>query len=139
MTSTSVLENTTPETDAPGATDEAVFAALEMTYGAELKPVLTLYLETSDALCERLQEAMACAFWQEAVRVALKIGQEADALGFHCVTRAARRLADGTYHADSAHHLRNDAQLVVFEYERFRLALGFRYPNLVASMVGSVA
>jgi hypothetical protein len=142
MTSTSTLEklpDNATETDAPGASDEAIFAALEATYGAELKSVLALYLENSDALCERLQEAMACAFWQEAVRVALKIGEEADAFGFHPIAAAARKLADATYHADSAHHLRNDGQMVVFEYERFRLALEQRFPNLVASVVGSVA
>ena len=138
MTSTSALENL-PETEAPGAADETVFAALEASYGGELKSVLALYLENSDALCERLQEAMACAFWQEAVRCALKIGQEAEALGFHPVAKAARTLADATYHANSAHHLRNDGQMVVFEYERFRLALEQRFPNLVASVVGSVA
>ena len=138
MTSTSSAENIS-ETDAPGASDAVVFAHLEATYGAELKSVLALYLENSDALCERLQTAASCAHWQEAVRVAILIGREADALGFHPVATAARMLADAAYHADHAHRLRNDAQMVVFEYERFRLALAARFPGMVASMVVSVA
>ena len=138
MPSTSATE-IPPETDAPGASDEAVFAGLEATYRADLKNVLALYLENSDQLCQRLQDCAACAYWQEAVRVALKIGEEADALGFHRVARAARALADSTYHADNAHALRNDAQMVVLEYERFRLALEMRFPNLVASSMVSVA
>ncbi len=127
MPSTSVTENP-PETDALGESEEAVFAGLEATYRADLKNVLTLYLENSDQLCQRLQDCAACAYWQEAVRVALKIGEEADALGFHRVAKAARTLADSTYHADSAHSLRSDAQIVVLEYERFRVALETRFP-----------
>ena len=138
MTSTST-DQIPAETDAPGASDEAVFAQLETTYGAELKNVLSLYLENSDALCQRLQDAAACAYWQEAVRVALKIGQEADALGFHRVATAARDFADAAYHADDAHALRNGAQTVVFEYERFRLALEMHFTDLVASTMDSVA
>jgi hypothetical protein len=138
MSSTSAAENP-PEADAPGASDEAVFAGLEATYRADLTNVLALYLENSDQLCQRLQDCAACAYWQEAVRVALKIGEEADALGFHRVAGAARGLADSTYHADGAHALRNDAQMVVLEYERFRLALETRFPNLVASSMDSVA
>ena len=138
MTSTSATQ-IPADSDAPGASDEAVFAELESTFGAELKNVLTLYLENSDHLCQRLQDCAACAYWQEAVRVALKIGEEADALGFHRVARAARALANSTYHAASAHNLRNDAQMVVLEYERFRLALEMHFPDLVASTMDSVA
>ena len=138
MTSTSAAQ-IPAETDAPGASDEAVFAHLETTYGTELKSVLTLYLENSDALCQRLQDASGCAYWQEAVRVALKIGHEADEMGFHRVAMAARSFADATYHADDAHTLRNDAQTVVFEYERFRLSLEMHFPDLVASTMDSVA
>ena len=129
MTSTSAAQNPA-ETDAPGASDETVFAQLEAIYGAELKNVLTLYLENSDALCQHLQDAASCAYWQEAVRFALKIGHEADALGFHRVATAARGFADAAYHADDAHALRNGAQTVVFEYERFRLALAMHFPFL---------
>jgi len=129
MTSTSAAQ-IPAETDAPGASDEAVFAHLETTYAAELKTVLALYLENSDALCQRLQDAAACAYWQEAVRAALQIGHEADALGLHRVATAARGFADATYHADDAHALRNGAQTVVFEYERFRLALAMHFPFL---------
>ena len=138
MTSTSAAQNPA-ETDAPGAADEAVFAHLESTYGAELKNVLTLYVENSDALCQHLQDAASCAYWQEAVRVALKIGHEADELGFHRVATAARGFADATYHADDAHALRNGTQMVVFEYERFRLALEMHFPDLIASDIASVA
>jgi hypothetical protein len=138
MTSTSAAQ-IPAEADAPGASDEAVFAHLETTYAAELKNVLTLYLENSDALCQRLQDAAACAYWQEAVRVALRIGREADELAFHRVATAARGFADAAYHADDAHSLRNGAQNVVFEYERFRLALEMRFSDLVASDIASVA
>jgi hypothetical protein len=127
------------DSDAPGASDEAVFAGLEAAYGAELKNVLTLYLENSDALSQRLQDAMVCAYWQEAVRAAIAIGKEADALGFHRVANAARKLADATYHAEDGHALRNDGQMVVLEYERFRLALAARFTGFVASSLDSVA
>ena len=136
MTSTAPLP---VESEAPGASDEAVFAQLETAFGAELKDVLARYLESSDALCQRLQDASGCAYWQEAVRVALKIGHEADEMGFHRVAMAARSFADATYHADDAHTLRNDAQTVVFEYERFRLSLEMHFPDLVASTMDSVA
>ncbi|GAA0586358.1 hypothetical protein [Rhizomicrobium electricum] len=138
MSSTSAAEFLT-ESDAPGAADDAVFTRLEADFGDELKAVLALYLENSDALCQRLEEAMTCAYWQEAVRAALEIGREAEGLGFRRVAAAARKLADAAYRADSAEALRNDAQMVMLEYERFRLALAARFPNLVASMVDSVA
>jgi hypothetical protein len=82
---------------------------------------------------------MACAYWQEAVRAAVEIGHKADTLGFRRIAAVARKLADATYHADAAEALRNDAQMVMLEYERFRLALEMRFPNLVASVVDSVA
>ena len=127
------------ESDALDATDAAIFAALEANYGGELGNVLGLYCENCDDLCQRLQEAAACAHWQEAVRLGLAIGHEADSLGFHRVARVARALADETYHAGSGDRLRNDAQMVVFEYERFRLALMAQFPKLVAQLIGSVA
>ncbi len=136
MTSTSTLENLgaiAADSDAPGAADDVVFAHLQSTFAAELKNVLSLYLENSDAFCERLQQAAACAHWQEAVRVALAIGHEADALGFHRVATSARTFADATYHTASPHALRDDAQMVVLEYERFRLALAARFPSLVSA------
>lgn len=138
MTSTSPAQNP-QESEAPGASDAAVFAHLEKIHGDGLKAVLARYLETSDTLCQRFQDAVECAFWQEAVRVALKIGEEADTLGFHRLATAARRLADATYHADSAPVLRNNAQLVVFEYGRFRLALAARYPEFIATVAASIA
>jgi hypothetical protein len=121
-----------PESDAPGAADDAVFARLEADFRDELTAVLGRYLETSDVLCERLGNAMNCAYWQEAVRAALEIGQEADKLGFHRVATAARKLADATYSAEDAEGLRNEAQMVMLEYERFRLALMARYPDFMA-------
>jgi len=136
MTSTAPLA---AEPDAPGASDHAVFAQLETAFGGALKDVLARYLAISDGLCQRLQDASGCAHWQEAVRVALQIGHEADELGFHRVAQAARGFADAAYHADDAHSLRNGAQTVVFEYERFRLALEMRFPDQVASDIASVA
>lgn len=131
MSSTSAAEFL-PESDAPGAADDAVFARLEADFGDELTAVLGRYLETSDVLCERLGNAMTCAYWQEAVRTALQIGREAEGLGFHRIAAAARKLANATYHADAAEDLRNDAQTVMLEYERFRLALMVRYPGFMA-------
>jgi hypothetical protein len=127
------------EADAPGASDAVVFARLETQFGGELATALNFYLENSDALNERLEEAMACAYWQEAVRVALKLGQEADAMGFHRIAAVARALADATYHADNGSALRNEAQLVMLEYGRFRLALMARFSNLLAPVAASVA
>ena len=127
------------DSEAPGASDNAVFAQLETAFGETLTGTLKRYLDSSNELCERLQDASACAHWQEAVRVAILIGEEADALGFHRVATAARSFADATYHADRPHQLRNGAQLVVFEYERFRLALEARFTGLVASEQRSVA
>jgi len=146
MTSTSDDPNSgrgPAEADAPGASDAAVFADLEKNFGGALKTVLALYLETSNALSERLQDAMACAYWQEAVRVAIQIGDKADALGFHPVAQAAHAFAYAAYHDadddDRPHRLRSDAQMVVLEYERFRLALEMRFRDHIAPGLRSVA
>lgn len=126
-----------PET--PGDSDSALFAALEKTFGDTLKDALGVYITTSDELSEALQEAAACAHWQEAARLALKIGSAATEMGFAPVARAARAFTDATYAHSTAHGLRNGAQMVVFEYERLRLALEARFPELVAPGAYSVA
>lgn len=131
MSSTSAARNLA-DSDALSAEDEAVFAHLQAAFGSDLKSVLILYLDSSDVLSQRLQDAMTCAHWQEAVRTAIAIGKEAETLGFHRVANAARKLADETYHAGNGHALRNDAQMVVLEYERFRLALEMHFPALLA-------
>lgn len=124
---------------APGDTDGVLFDALETTFGDALKSALNIYLATSDELCDGLQEAAACAHWQEAVRLALKIGEAADRMGFAPVMLAARAFADTAYDHATAHGMRNGAQMVVFEYERLRLALESRFPELVAPGAYSVA
>lgn len=128
-----------PEIEAVTASDAPVFARLETAFGAELQAILHGYLEISDRYCIRLQDAAACAHWQEAVRAALIIGEEADELGFHRVAKAAREFADATYSEDQPHALRNGAQMVVFEYERFRMALEMRFPEHIASSLAFVA
>jgi hypothetical protein len=131
MTSTSAAEFLA-ESAAPGVTDDGIFARLEADFGDGLQAALGRYLETCDALCLRLEEVMSYAYWQEAARIALKIGHEANALGFHHIAAAARKLADAAYRADNALALRNDAQTVLLEYGRFRLALMARYPAFMA-------
>lgn len=128
-----------PEIEAVTASDAQVFARLETVFGAKLSTVLQGYLETSDQLNIRLQDAASCAHWQEAVRAALVIGEEADEMGFYRVAKTARSFADAAYSEDQAHALRNGAQMVVFEYERFRLALEMRFPNHIASSLAFVA
>jgi hypothetical protein len=137
MTSTSAAMHPVP--DAPGAADEAMFAALETAFGDELKDVLTRYIETSDRISEALQDISACAHWQEAARLALQIGSAAADMGFRPITKAARAFADDAYKHTSSSELRNDAQTVVFEYERMRMALERRFPELVADGARSVA
>ncbi len=138
MTSTSTTADF-PEPDSPGESDGAMFAALEKEYGETLKSALNIYLATSDELCDALQEAAACAHWQEAARLALKIGVAASNMGFEPVAHAARSFADAAYAHTTAHGLRNGAQMVVFEYERLRLALESAFPELVAPGAYSVA
>jgi hypothetical protein len=138
MTSTSAVA-IPAESDAPGAADDDVFLALESAHGDALKPMLAACLKDVDVWCERLRDAIECAYWQEAVRVALRIGHETERLGFLRPAVTARRLADATYHADHAALLRAEAQLVVFECGRFRLAIAARYPEFIASVAASVA
>lgn len=138
MSSRSTAPNST-EAGAPGEADSAAFAALETAFGDTLKDLLADYVTTSDALCEALQVAAGCAHWQEAARLALKIGAAAADMGFRPITIAARNFADATYQNTSAHGMRNGAQMVVFEYERLRLALGSRFPDFVAPGPYSVA
>ncbi len=138
MTSTSTAPNTAASAD-PGEGDSAAFAALEASFGDALRDALNTYITTSDELCAALQVAAECAHWQEAARVALQLGAAAANMGFYPITTAARAFADATYQHTTAHRLRNAAQMAVFEYERLRLALGSRFPELVALGAYSVA
>ncbi len=138
MSSTSTVPNANAP-GAPGEADSATFAALETAFGDTLKDLLNDYVATSDALCEALQTAAGCAHWQEAARLAIKIGAAAADMGFRPITAAARAFADATYQNTTAHGLRNGAQMVVFEYERLRLALESRFPEFVAPGAYSVA
>jgi hypothetical protein len=126
------------EPGSPGETDSAAFAALETAFGDTLKDLLADYVAMSDEACEALQIAAGCAHWQEAARLALKIGAAAGDMGFRPITIAARNFADATYQNTSAHGMRNGAQMVVFEYERLRLALQSRFPDFVAAGAYSV-
>jgi HPt (histidine-containing phosphotransfer) domain-containing protein len=136
MTSTSAK----PEpADVPGGTDDALFAALEMAHGERLKETLGRFVACCDAACDTLQDAAACAHWQEAVRLTHQIGDAANELGLEPIVAAARAFADAAYQQTTPHRLRNSAQMVVFEYERFRLALMARYPEFVAPGAYSIA
>lgn len=138
MTSTSTASNS-PAPDGFGSSDEAVFAALEARFGDKLGAALNDYLKISDDLCEQLQDAAACAHWMEAARVSGRIREAADDMGFTHVVYAARAFADTAHNQAPAHGIRNSAQTVVFEYERMRLALMARYPDLVAPGAYSIA
>jgi hypothetical protein len=136
MTSTSTAQNPRPASD---ASDEAVFAAFETAHRDRVKFVLKDFVETADPLCERLEECIACRFWQEAVRVAIKLGQDAEALGFQQIAAASRTLAYAVYHADSKDNLTHDGTVVALEYRRIRLALLGRYRDFLAPGTASVA
>lgn len=132
MTSTSATPKPLAPGTSPGASDDAIFAALETAFGDKLGPALNDYFTTADDLCEQLQDAAACAHWLEASRLAAQIRIGADGLGFSPIVYAARVFADTAHNNASAHGMRNAAQMVVFEYERMRLALLARFPDLVA-------
>ncbi len=136
MTSTSTIQ---PSAEYPGDTDAALFDALETTCGDRLGDALQRFVTNCDALSEALQEASACAHWQEAARLTLEICDAANELGMEPIVVAARAFADAAYHQTSPHRLRNSAQNLVFEYERMRLALMARYPEFVAPGAFSIA
>lgn len=136
MTSTSTAQNPRP---VDTASDDAVFAALESGFQETLPIVLDSFVGISDPLSERLEDCIACAFWQEAVRLALKIGQQAELLGFAHIEAAARTFAYSAYHADSKDNLRHDGTMVLVEYRRIRLALMARYRDFLAPGPASVA
>lgn len=138
MTSTSTAAKS-PIEDGPGQSDETIFAALELRFGDKLGPALNDYFAQSDELCELLQDAAACAHWMEAARLSAQMREGAAELGFTPVVYAARAFADTAHNQAPAHGLRNSAQMVVFEYERMRLALMARYPDLVAPGAYSIA
>ncbi len=136
MTSTSTLE---AAGEHPGETDAALFDALEATHGDGLGGTLQHFVSACDVLSEALQEAAACAHWQEAARLTLELGNAAQELGLEPIVAATRAFADAAYHQTSPHRLRNSAQTVVFEYERMRLALMAKYPEFVAPGAFSIA
>jgi hypothetical protein len=136
MTSTSTAQNPRP---ADAASDDAVFAALESGFQDTLPIILDSFVGISDPACARLEDCIACAFWQEAVRLALKIGQEAERLGFTQIEAAARSFAYAAYHADTRDNLKHEGTVVVVEYHRIRLALMARYRDFLAPGTASVA
>jgi signal transduction histidine kinase/HPt (histidine-containing phosphotransfer) domain-containing protein len=121
-----------PKSEAPPI-DAAAFAALEKSLGlSTLLEILQSYVKTAEGLCEALSKASAQSDWQEAGRVAQDIAGAAGGLGLAAMTAAARGFAAKTRETDDGHALRNDAQLVVGEHVRVRMALADLYPDLAA-------
>jgi hypothetical protein len=138
MTSTSALPKALPSICLTEA-ERRAFALLETAFGDTLWDGLRAYLEQGTRHSEALQEATACAHWQETVRLGLAIAALAADFDFREVVLAARALCEAVYEGHSAHARRNAAQLLVLEFERSTLVLGSRYPGLVASHEASVA
>ena len=115
------------------AIDAAAFAALEKSVGsATLVEILKSTIETTEQLCAALGAASDGADWQQAARLAQDIAGSASGLGLIAMTAAARGFAAAARQGASAHTLRNEAQKIVCEHERVRLALANLYPDLVA-------
>ncbi|MGC9952790.1 MAG: Hpt domain-containing protein [Rhizomicrobium sp.] len=113
--------------------DVIAIAALEKSVGAAtLIEILKSYIETTEQLCAALDAASGDANWQQAARLAQDIAGSASGLGLPATAAAARGLAQAAREGASAHVLRNDAQKIVCEHERVRLALVHLYPDLVA-------
>lgn len=138
MRSTSAPEKFLPEM-AFSAADLRVFAALETAFGDTLWPLLRAYLHDGNAASEKLQAAVACTHWQEAVRLAREIAVMAADLDFRAVEKAAHDFAASVYEANTAHRRRNGAQMLVFEFERSCLLLESRWPGLMETAGTSVA
>jgi hypothetical protein len=98
---------------------------------ATLGEILRAQLASIDKYCEGLQAATRRAQWTEAARIAGEIANESANLGFRSLTSAARGLAAATSEKVDVHTLRNGAQMVVFEYERLRLAIAVEFPELL--------
>lgn len=138
MASTSVPKFFMPES-AFSAADLRNFTILETAFGDALWEVLRAYMRIGEQACEKLQEATACAHWQEAVRLALKIASTAADLDLRPVTDAARAFTTAVYEDNTAHTRRNAAQMVVLEFEKSCLMLASRYPGLVETGGTSIA
>jgi HPt (histidine-containing phosphotransfer) domain-containing protein len=115
------------------AIDTVAFAALEKSVGSTtLGEILKSHIDTAEQLCAALEAASDDANWQQAARLALDIAGSASGLGLLAMTAAARDFAAAARQGASAHTLRNDAQKIVVEHERVRIALANLYPDLVA-------
>ena len=115
------------------AIDTAAFAALEKSVGSTtLSEILKSYIETAEQLCAVLEAAGHDANWQQAARLAQDIAGSASGLGLFTMTAATRAFSAAARQGASTHALRNDAQKIVVEHERVRIALANLYPDLVA-------
>ncbi len=132
MTSTSAAQNS-PSAILPTEAESRVFAGLETAFGDTLWNLLRRYIDQGERHSEALQDAAACAHWQEAVRRAHKIAALASDLDFRAVVDAVRAFAEAVYEDNTAHARRNAAQMVVLEFERSTLLLENRYPGLAQS------
>lgn len=112
--------------------ERSFFAALETAFGDTLWDILRSYLAAGERASEKMQEAVSCAHWQEAVRQAKILEAAAHDLDFRGLIEAVRAFAAGVYNAKaSGHRLRNGAQMVIMEFERSQLLIQSRYPGLV--------
>jgi len=122
-----------PSEEVVAAIDAAAFSALEKSVGAAtLVEILKSYIATAEHLCAELGDASNEANWEQAGRLAQDIAGSASGLGLLAMTAAARSFASAARQGANAHNLRNDAQKIVVEHERVRLALANLYPDLVA-------
>jgi len=130
MTSTSAPRKI-PGTIA-SASDAATLTVLRESLGEEvLRQILKECLGDINANCERLQVAARRAKWPAAADIAADIADQSANLGFRTLTGAARSFAAATDAKLDVHTLRNGAQMIVFEYERLRLAIAVEYPDLL--------
>lgn len=130
MTSTSAPKKSAPAI-ALSAADARHFAVLETAFGDTLWAALRSYIENATAASLALQTAVECAHWQEAARLARKIGDGATDLDFRGVTEAARRFTASVYSPNTAHARRNIAQMLMLEFVRSVLIITSRYPGLM--------
>jgi HPt (histidine-containing phosphotransfer) domain-containing protein len=115
------------------AIDGTAFAALERSVGSTtLIEILKSYIETTEHLCAALGAASDADNWPQAARLAQDIAGSSSGLGLIAMTAAARGFAAAARQGANAHTLRNDAQKIVCEHERVRLALANLYPELAA-------
>ncbi|GAA0527097.1 hypothetical protein GCM10008941_03090 [Rhizomicrobium palustre] len=113
--------------------ENRAFARLEEAFGDTLWAMLRHYIRAGETISEHLSEAVLCAHWQEAVRLALELGAAGAPFAFSEIDAAAKAFAASVYEGNTAHARRNAAQMVVFEFEKTTLMLQSRYPGLVES------